>query len=300
MKVLFIDNWIHPKNKRALELYKNIQFYMVSLQNIGGIDLSMYDGVYSSSEPVDVAKYPGIKWVFGPHFSVFPDQKLLPIRSPNCSYILPSAWTVTLWESSEICRGVRLENVPFAVEVDKFCETAPIYGRDKVFVYYKSRDPAELRFLETVLAANGINYKLFHYEHKYDEKEYLACLQEAKFGIWLGRHESQGFALEEALSCNVPLLVWNVSSLNQEYGQRYPDMYATVIPYWDERCGEYFYNRDDLVETLQRFLSKLYTYRPREYVLENLSPEVCEERFMKLFAKTGMAAAAQKNWSLNR
>ena len=299
MKILFIDNWIHPKNKRALELYKNIQFFVINPQNIGSIDLSLYDGAYSPSEPIDVSMFPGVKWVFGPHFSVFPDHKLLPIRSSQCSYILPSAWNVTVWSNYELCRGLRLENVPFAVEVDKFCETVPISRRDKVFVYYKSRDPSELQFLETVLAANGIKYKLFHYEQKYDEKEYLACLQEAKFGIWLGRHESQGFALEEALSCNVPLLVWNVASMNQEVGQRYPDVYSTVIPYWDERCGEYFYGREDLVETMRTFLLKLYTYRPREYVLENLSPAVCEKRFMKLFAKTGLAPT-RKDWSLNR
>ena len=46
-------------------------------------------------------------------------------------------------------------------------------------------------------------------------------LQNSKYGIWLDAHESQGFALQEALSCNVPLLVWNISSMNQEYNSTY-------------------------------------------------------------------------------
>ena len=284
MKILFIDNWIHPKNLNALRLYKKVRFYIIKLTHLNEVDLSLYDGVYSPSEPVDVSKYSKTQWVFGPHFSVFPDDKLKMIPSENTSYLVLSKWTKTLWENVGIPGGITLVDIPFAVDVKKFCEIKPICDRNKVFIYYKSRDPFELQCLEAALTANNIEYKLFHYEKKYDEADYLAYLQQAKFGIWLGRHESQGFALEEALSCNVPLLVWNVSSLNQEYGQKYPDMYATTIPYWDERCGEYFCGHCELVSKLDIFLSKLHTYRPREYVLENLSQEVCEKRFMNLFA----------------
>ena len=63
----------------------------------------------------------------------------------------------------------------------------------------------------------------------------------SKYGIILDAHESQGFAIEEALSCNVPLLVWNVSSMSQEEGGNYQHIPATSIPYWDKRCGENFY-----------------------------------------------------------
>jgi hypothetical protein len=38
----------------------------------------------------------------------------------------------------------------------------------------------------------------------------------------------------------VPLLVWNVSSMNQEQNSSYNNIPATTIPYWNESCGEYF------------------------------------------------------------
>ena len=136
--------------------------------------------------------------------------------------------------------------------------------------------------MEKILTSNGINYKVFNYNIGYNEKEYLEYLQNSKFGIWIGRHESQGFALEEALSCNVPLLVWNIKSINQEYGQNYPDIPATSIPYWDDQCGEYFYDMSDFEEKCCLFFSKLETYKPREYVLENLSMSVCEKQLMDL------------------
>ena len=104
----------------------------------------------------------------------------------------------------------------------------------------------------------------------------------AKYGIVLDAHESQGFAIEEALSCDVPLLVWNVSSMSQEEGINYPDIPATSIPYWDKRCGEYFYNQEEFKSIFDEFISKLNTYKPREFILENLSVEKCSEKFKNL------------------
>jgi hypothetical protein len=84
------------------------------------------------------------------------------------------------------------------------------------------------------------------------------------------------------LSCNVPLLVWNVTSLNQEHGSNYPNAPATTIPYWDERCGEYFTDIHQLETTFNKFITNLSEYKPREYILENISIEKCEEKFKNI------------------
>jgi glycosyltransferase involved in cell wall biosynthesis len=110
--------------------------------------------------------------------------------------------------------------------------------------------------------------------------DYINYLHESKYGIWIGCHESQGFALQEALSCNVPLLVWNVESMNQEYGCNYIDIPATTTPYWDERCGEYFYDSNNFEDIFNKFIFNIENYRPREYILENLSMEVCEKKLI--------------------
>ena len=125
-------------------------------------------------------------------------------------------------------------------------------------------------------------FKVFSYYEKYDENEYLNYLKEAKFGLWLGGHESQGFALQEALSTNVPLLVWSVSYMGQEYGSFYGAIPATSIPYWDNRCGEFFYAYNELDAKFNTFIENINNYKPREYVLENLSTEVCQDRFIDL------------------
>jgi glycosyltransferase involved in cell wall biosynthesis len=171
-----------------------------------------------------------------------------------------------------------IQAVPFGVDTDRFNEVIPIYNRSKVFVYYKQRNNEELQFVTNFLNYNNIDYTIFTYG-SYSENYYLSFLHESKYGIWIGRHESQGFALEEALSCNVPLFVWDVKSMNQEVGQNYPNIYGTAIPYWDNRCGEYFYDKNEFLQKFQLFILKLHDYSPRHYIIDNLSMDKCDELF---------------------
>jgi len=103
-------------------------------------------------------------------------------------------------------------------------------------------------------------------------------------GIWVGAHESQGFALQEALSCDVPLIVWNIRSMNQELGSNLPDIPATTIPYWNEQCGEFFYDKTEWETVFSKFQNNcvLGTYNPRQFILDNLSVDICEKRFMNI------------------
>jgi hypothetical protein len=249
-------------------------------------DLSLFDYVYCPSEPIDISKYPQTtKFLFGPHFSVFPDHKVANIQSKNSLYIMPGQWCVDDWKSRPICQNLNMTAIPFGVDTDKFCEIKPIQERTEVFIYYKTRHPNELSYMTQLLNYNNITFKLFNYQERYNEEDYIKCLQSTKYGIWIGRHESQGFALEEALSCNIPLFIWNVRSMNQELGCNYPDIPASVIPYWDERCGEFFYEQIEIGEKITKFMQNLYNYKPREYVVENLSMKVCEQKFINTITK---------------
>ena len=70
--------------------------------------------------------------------------------------------------------------------------------------------------------------------------------------------------------------------MHQEYKSSYQYIPATTIPYWDERCGEYFYEKDEFEIVFDKFIACVNTYQPRQYVLENLSIDVCEKKFMEM------------------
>jgi len=290
MIILLIDIFLHQKNKDALLKYNNNYYVINSIDILDKIDLKQYDFVYSPSQPIDVSNYPNTKFIFGPHFSVFPEKKQMDIikQSKNVIYIQPSDWARDVWKFNTLCDKIRIETLPFGVDTLKFNEIKPIQDRNKVFLYYKSRKPDEYNFLLNFLRNKNIEVKVFSYNNRYEEEEYINYLHNSKFGIWLGRHESQGFALEEALSCSVPLFVWNVKSMNQEYNYNYDDIPATVIPYWDNRCGEYFYNVNELENKFNEFIAKLETYKPREYILKNLSIKKCEEKLINLINSFGV------------
>jgi glycosyltransferase involved in cell wall biosynthesis len=282
MKILFINYLLHTKNLYALNNY-NYHIDNINYIDLDNINLSEYDIVYSPTIPINVKKYPNTKFIFGPHFSVFPNKKQIDeISNNNSVYIQPSNWCVDIWKNNSICKNIRIKSLPFGVNTKKFINIKHINERDNVFIYFKRRNPNELQKIKEFLDSKQISYKIFDYVKKYNEDEYLTYLQNSKYGIWLGAHESQGFALEEALSCNVPLLVWNVTLMSQEFGSNYNDYTATTIPYWDTRCGEFFTDYEKLEKTYNKFISKLHRYKPREFILENLSIEVCNKLFDKI------------------
>jgi hypothetical protein len=285
MKLLILSGSLHHKNKIGLEMIlnhiDNTVLTEISWNNRENID--SYDIIYSSSEPIDTSKYPDKKFIFGPHFSVFPTQKLKQINNvhKNSIYIQPSEWVVELWKNMHASIYLPIKQLPFPVDIFKFSPIDNI-ERSKVFIYFKRRKPDELEFIKNELMKRNIEYRIFDYVKRYDEIEYIKYLQESKFGIILDAHESQGFAIEEALSCNVPLLVWNTKYMSQEHGANYPDIPCTTIPYWDERCGEYFYESHEFEKKFDTFINKLERYEPRKYIEENLSIEKCSEKFLDL------------------
>jgi hypothetical protein len=276
------DVFMHYKNKEGLI---RIFEYLNMDYKFGNIsDIDKYDVIYMPSNPIDTSKYPNKKFIFGPHFSTFPMNKMNVIKNvhKNSVYIQPSVWSKDIWEPHLMKINLPMKVFSFPVNIEKFKPDKEIEDRDRMFVYFKRRNPLELNALMMFCKKKNILPVLFDYVKKYKEEDYLDCLKNAKFGIILDAHESQGFAIEEALSCNVPLLVWNVKTMNQEYKSKYRDFPCTSVPYWDERCGEIFYEENEMETAYNKFINNLSSYEPRKYIEENLTVEKCGKELEKL------------------
>jgi len=291
-KILIIDSFLHIKNKIGLSQILNyLQNQGQIIYHTGNInDIPQYDIIYSSSTVINTSHYPNQKFIFGPHFSTFPNhQQLQSLQNHiyrNSIYIHPSEWAAQTWINMQVEQLIKVKSFPFPVHTEKFAPN-PAIKEEKinVLVYYKHRNPIELKQIKDFLTKQKIiNYRVFDYKQRYNEDDYLSYMQQCKYGIILDAHESQGFAIEEALSCNVPLLVWNVQTMNQEINSKYQPIPCTSIPYWNEQCGEYFHHHEELERKFQIFQMKLEAqqYYPRQYILDNLSTEKCAERFMEL------------------
>jgi len=91
---------------------------------------------------------------------------------------------------------IPIKSFCFPVDTDKFNNGNKV--RDKVFIYFKRRQPKELQFIEDYLKKMNIEYVIFDYIKRYKEEDYISYLQESKYGLILDAHESQGFSIQEA------------------------------------------------------------------------------------------------------
>jgi hypothetical protein len=102
--------------------------------------------------------------------------------------------------------------------------------------------------------------------------------------IFLCEHETQGIAYQQALACGIPILAWDRGGYWQDpsfYPHQVKFGPVTSVPYWDERCGRKFTNVADFPENLSQFWASLDCYRPRDYILENLTLEICAQEYLE-------------------
>ena len=227
--------------------------------------------------------------LYGPHNFVFPNGPWLSnMKFSNSIYTSLSVWIKDIYSKfGSLCMHV--EPIPFPVEVEKFKPSNQEKTID-CFLYFKARSRHIQRFFQQYLEMKGISYINIEYG-KYKEEDYIEILKSVKFGIWIGSHESQGFALQEALCANVPLLVYNVKTMHDEVNHEGNHSYmeyeeynltATSATYWDDRCGIIICELNEIEQGLEDIKNN---FSPREFILETLSSKVCWANIQKAFAR---------------
>lgn len=290
MKILILDEFMHKKNREAISLMCESVGAEVTLSSDPSVFSEPYDLVLITNRLIPSQMFPFAKKIlYGPHNFVFPTrewQQNPTLFDERCRYTCLSPWVKKIWEEFGSL-ALPVVPLPFAVNIALFKPTNQPKEYD-CFVYFKHRHQSLLPPILEELQRQNLSFLVFRYG-TYQQDDYLNALRKCKFGIWLGSHESQGFALEEALSCNVPLFVLNVSSMFDEYDDnnrlcytnevgRYK-LLATSVPYWDNRCG-ILSSVDKFQEDLPRMLELWSMFQPRDYIVETLSPEVCMRRML--------------------
>jgi glycosyltransferase involved in cell wall biosynthesis len=180
---------------------------------------------------------------------------------------------------------------PFSVDVNQFTPSNQIDKKIDCIVYIKRRLNSDIQYLTEQLTNKNITYKIFKYG-SYNEQEYINALHECKFMISLDAHESQGFALEEAMSCNIPLLVIDAKTMYDEcddgYNPTYKNLHpkkmlATSVPYWSDNCGIKIYDQDKISNAIDIMMDNYKNFSPRDYIMNTLSDKVCMERILNYF-----------------
>lgn len=284
---------IHVKILIAIQMMcKSRSIELEVTSQLGRLQLNDYDIVIAVNSFVEPNVLPThVKILFGPQMGTFSYPGITgdyrPELEGRCAFNALSDWVIAM-RKEFAPPSMPYVCFPFAVEIKKFHPKEEPKELD-CLVYIKHREPVFLQKALTIIKDSGVSYETITYSEYY-EVEYMKLLDRAKFMICLDANETQGFALEEAMANDVPLLVCDAQSMFDEfYGDVQPhghlasskQLCATSVPYWSDECGVRITNLDDLASAIQTMKDKKFS--PRKYILETLSPEVCMDRILKYF-----------------
>lgn len=258
---MFAEGWLHPKNKIGLGLLSKY------------IDI---DFTYDSSKKYDwILCFDKIKHfhentIYGPH--IMPqdiDQNM--IFKKNQLFNTLSPWVENLVK--KLKPNLNCISLPFPVDKNRFTPRKKI---GLPVIYYKKVKKEKLEKAISLVK----DHVLFDYSIGYNELDFLEAISIAPYAIWVGCHESQGFAFQETLSCNTPIFVINVRSSREEVGsvweKDFPgiELEATSASYFSKNCGKISY-METIEEDINEFMENIKNYTPRDFILENFSANAC-------------------------
>jgi hypothetical protein len=234
-----------------------------------------------------------IKIIYGPQFWLIPVEPILGKFDERikhrCVFNSLSNWIEDYFkEFGEFT--VPVYPLPFAVNTDKFNVLNNTNKKYDCIVYIKRRTKKLIDYTLSLLNEKKIKYIVITYG-SYNEESYLSLLHESKFMLTLDAHESQGFALEEAMSCNIPLLVMDATSMydetdgvNSTYNYlRDKKLLATSVPYWSSECGIKITDQSELSQSIDKMMILYNNFTPRNYIIRTLSDDICMKRILDYF-----------------
>jgi len=225
--------------------------------------------------------------VIGPNIFTLP--KDIPFFTPGFFsgvYLHPADWCVDIWKELDYKRSL-LRSWPVGIDTNEF-NVEMNRSSDHVMIYFKNREIQSLEFIENKVKSMGFVPMVIKYG-SYTESEYRRALSLASFGIWIGCSESQGIALQEALSTNLPLIICDVDSLlaSTQTQYKFPievgKYKATSVPYFDERCGIIIEDLSKIEDSIKELKNNFTFFTPREFIIENLSLEKQAKELLSFF-----------------
>jgi len=245
---------------------------------VGVIGLGRYalDG-YRRAKPVVAG--PGLMT----HPSEWPD---LCERYPVVRYLQHSTWANDVYKPYF---GDKCAIWPVGIDTQAWAPGDPREKRFDFLIYDKIRWRREQlvpNFLEPIraeLTRRKLSFVEIRYG-QYDEQQYRQALRQSRAMLFLCEHESQGLACQECLASGVPVLAWDQGWCldPNRFAWGDPEIAATSVPYFDDRCGMRFGGIEQFPDKLSEFLGRRSAMAPRDYILDNLTLEQSSRRYLQI------------------
>lgn len=220
--------------------------------------------------------------VIGPQIWLFQDDVLGKFLVENPQFykalIAPSDWVKNKFVTKV---GLPSEKVAvWPVGIEDLSNYDKKVGEVECLIYFKSRSRDQLNQVQTFLDSKNITHQVIQYGN-YSEKQFIDQVKSSKFCFILDDTESQGIAIQEIMSTNTPLLVWDVKEWNY-LGEQFK-VPATSVPYWSDKCGEIFYDAHEMEFVFEKFYANIDNYNPKSLIDSELSYGATVKKLIGVF-----------------
>lgn len=243
--------------------------------------------VLSSFEALAAAlelKQKGIikKLIAGPNIATYPDEENSILTHKEIDICLvPSNWVKEMYEEISPSLKRRIKIWPAGVNQTYW---SPKYNAvpsktENILIYIKgSHNKVLLEGINILLKKNRFNTVEIEYG-SYSQKTYKNLLNWANLVIVIGGTESQGIAMAEAWSMNVPTLVLANEMWIRPGGAKFV---SSSSPYLSPATGIFFTNLKDLMSDLEEWHERRLKYNPRAWILKNMTDTLCGQKLLNL------------------
>ncbi|WP_443944228.1 hypothetical protein ACJVDH_15055 [Pedobacter sp. AW1-32] len=205
-------------------------------------------------------------------------------KYPNVKKILvPGNWMKEMFIPYY---GNKVAAWPAGIDTDFWADTSKLEKTVDFLIYFKQFENRDfLNHITTILEQNNKSFNIIEYG-KYVPADLVKQTSICKAAIFLSNSETQGFAYQQILSANIPILAYDSAGywLDPHYfPHKVKYKPISSVPYWSDTCGEKFKNLIEFENKLILFLSKIHSYTPRVFILNNLSLEVCSKKYIEIY-----------------
>ena len=210
------------------------------------------------------------KILAGPNICILPRDINYLFNNKNIDRIVtPSKWVSDSYRI-EIINNERIVEWAAGVNV-KFWKPKQNISRKYILIYLKKKfSKKKINFYISYLRKNKIKFKIIKYGF-YNPKKYLKLLRYSYLLVFFSQSESQGLSLLESWSVNVPTLVFS----NNNFYYKNIKIISDTAPYLSPNTGSKFKNIDEFKKELNYMIDNLNSYKPRKWVLNNMTDKIC-------------------------
>ena len=222
--------------------------------------------------------------VAGPVNALFADEcDGILLRPEIDRLIVASEWAAEFFrefpEAFAKCRAC-----PCGVDAEWWQPSAASAAAGVATVYWKGGEERFCEQVERLVRACGLEPRRIRAlpgEHAiFAAGDYRRVLDQSSIAVFLSTFETQGLALAEAWSMDVPTLVWDPRSRTEWRGRALTS--GSSAPYLTPATGRLWRTIDELEPVLRGALAERSSFQPRAWVRANMTDAICSAALLDL------------------